>query len=94
MRPAQRPQELRAGVEANLTSLGLDRIGLVNLRRMDAAPGIPLEADQVVGLDDQLAEMTGAARRGQDRRDRDEHRDPGRAAPCDDAERHRTSPDR
>ncbi|GAA4206965.1 aldo/keto reductase [Streptosporangium oxazolinicum] len=58
MRPAQRPQELRASVEDNLTSLGLDRIPLVNLRRMDAAPRIPLEADQVVDLDDQLAEMT------------------------------------
>ncbi|MFB7085729.1 aldo/keto reductase [Streptomyces sp. NPDC056296] len=58
MRPAQRPEELRASVEANLTGLGLDRLDLVNLRRMDAAPRIPLEADQVVDLDDQLAEMT------------------------------------
>jgi aryl-alcohol dehydrogenase-like predicted oxidoreductase len=31
--PAQRPEELRAGVEANLASLGLDRIPVVNLRR-------------------------------------------------------------
>jgi pyridoxine 4-dehydrogenase len=30
----------------------------VNLRRMDAAPRILLDADQVVDLDDQLAEMT------------------------------------
>ncbi|GAA3290028.1 aldo/keto reductase [Streptomyces cinereospinus] len=58
MRPAQRPEELRASVEANLAGLGLDQIPLVNLRRMDAAPRIPLEADQVVDLDDQLAEMT------------------------------------
>jgi aryl-alcohol dehydrogenase-like predicted oxidoreductase len=58
MRPAQRPQQLRASVEANLVSLGLEQIPLVNLRRMDAAPRIPLDADQVVDLDDQLAEMT------------------------------------
>jgi aryl-alcohol dehydrogenase-like predicted oxidoreductase len=30
---AQRPDELRAGVEANLASLGLDRLAVVNLRR-------------------------------------------------------------
>jgi pyridoxine 4-dehydrogenase len=30
---AQRPEELRAGVEANLASLGLDQIPVVNLRR-------------------------------------------------------------
>src|SRR5690349_21181792 len=33
LRPAQQPQELRASVEDNLKSLGLDRIPLVNLRR-------------------------------------------------------------
>ena len=31
--PAQRPEELRAGVEANLASLGLDQVPVVNLRR-------------------------------------------------------------
>jgi len=31
--PAQRPEELRTGVEANLESLGLDQIPVVNLRR-------------------------------------------------------------
>ncbi|MCU1492707.1 MAG: putative oxidoreductase, aryl-alcohol dehydrogenase like protein [Acidimicrobiaceae bacterium] len=30
--PAQRPEDLRAGVEANLQSLGLDQIAVVNLR--------------------------------------------------------------
>jgi pyridoxine 4-dehydrogenase len=30
---AQRPEELRAGVEANLRSLGLDQVPVVNLRR-------------------------------------------------------------
>ncbi|MFB7657874.1 MULTISPECIES: aldo/keto reductase [unclassified Streptomyces] len=58
MRLAQRPKELRASVEANLTGLGMDRIPLVNLRRMDAAPRIPFDTDPTVDFDDQLAEMT------------------------------------
>jgi pyridoxine 4-dehydrogenase len=32
-RAAQRPEQLRAGVEANLASLGLEQISVVNLRR-------------------------------------------------------------
>ena len=32
--PAQRPEELRAGVEANLRSLELDQVPVVNLRRI------------------------------------------------------------
>lgn len=55
--PAQRPQELRAGVEANLESLGVERVDVVNLRRTDNPPSIPADGDQVVDLDDQLAEM-------------------------------------
>jgi pyridoxine 4-dehydrogenase len=55
--PAQRPEQLRAQVEANLASLGVERLGLVNLRRLDVAPGILAEGDQVVDLDDQLAEL-------------------------------------
>ncbi|MBY8888427.1 aldo/keto reductase [Streptomyces sp. PTM05] len=58
LRLAQRPEELRAGVEDNLRSLGLDRIPVVNLRRADSGPGLRAEGDQVVGLDDQLAVMT------------------------------------
>uniref|UniRef100_A0AAU2VR50 Aldo/keto reductase n=1 Tax=Streptomyces sp. NBC_00008 TaxID=2903610 RepID=A0AAU2VR50_9ACTN len=58
MRAAQRPEQLRASVEDNLTSLGLDRIPVVNLRRLDTQPGLRAEGDQVVDLDDQLAEMT------------------------------------
>jgi aryl-alcohol dehydrogenase-like predicted oxidoreductase len=58
LRPAQRPEELRASVEDNLKSLGLDQIAVVNLRRMDAGPGLRLEGDQQVDLDDQLATMT------------------------------------
>ncbi|MEV1085903.1 aldo/keto reductase [Streptomyces sp. NPDC050211] len=58
VRPAQRPEQLRASVEDNLKALGLDRIPVVNLRRMDTRPGLLAEGDQVVDLDDQLAVMT------------------------------------
>ncbi len=54
---AQRPEQLRAGVQANLRSLGVQRIDVVNLRRLDAAPGIVAEGDQLVDLDSQLAEL-------------------------------------
>jgi pyridoxine 4-dehydrogenase len=54
---AQRPAELRAAVEDDLSQLGLDQIPVVNLRRMDLGPGVQAEGDQVVDLDDQLAEM-------------------------------------
>ncbi|MCV7286924.1 aldo/keto reductase [Mycolicibacterium wolinskyi] len=54
---AQHPAELRAAVELDLTQLGLDRIPVVNLRRADIGPGVIAEGDQIVDLDDQLAEM-------------------------------------
>jgi pyridoxine 4-dehydrogenase len=54
---AQRPNELRAAVEDDLSQLGLDCIPVVNLRRMDLGPGVGAEGDQIVDLDDQLAEM-------------------------------------
>jgi pyridoxine 4-dehydrogenase len=54
---AQKPRELRAAVEADLAQLGLDRIHVVNLRRLDLGPGLQAEGDQIVDLDDQLAEM-------------------------------------
>ena len=57
LRPAQRPDELRASVEDNLTSLGVDQLAIVDLRRLDAGPGLRAEAEQVVDLDDQLAEL-------------------------------------
>ncbi|MCW6512199.1 aldo/keto reductase [Lichenifustis flavocetrariae] len=57
MRPAQRPEQLRASVEDNLRSLGLDHIPVVNLRRLDVGPGLRAEGDQVVDVDDQLAAM-------------------------------------
>jgi pyridoxine 4-dehydrogenase len=55
--PAQRPAELRAAVEDDLDQLGLDQIPVVNLRRLDLGPGLQAEGDQIVDLDDQLAEM-------------------------------------
>src|SRR5208337_5151666 len=54
---AQKPAELRAAVEDDLRQLGLDCIPVVNLRRLDLGPGLQAEGDQVVDLDDQLAEM-------------------------------------
>ena len=54
---AQRPEQLRASLEANLLSLGLERIPMVNLRRADVGPGLTAEGDQVVDIDDQLAAM-------------------------------------
>src|ERR1700734_277012 len=45
---AQRPEELRAGVEANLAALSLDRVPVVNLRR---------HPETQVSFDDQLATM-------------------------------------
>jgi pyridoxine 4-dehydrogenase len=55
---AQKPHELRASVEANLRQLGVERVDVVNLRRVDRAPGIVAEGDQLVDLDSQLAELT------------------------------------
>lgn len=55
--PAQRPEELRRQVEANLASLGVDRLDLVYLRRLDFAPGIIAEGEQKVDIDDQLTEL-------------------------------------
>ena len=58
LRPAQRPEELRASVEDNLKSLGIEQIPVVNLRRLDAGPGLRAEGDQAVDIDDQLSVMT------------------------------------
>lgn len=54
---AQHPADLRAAVELDLAGLGLEQIPVVNLRRADIGPGLTAEGDQVVDLDDQLAEM-------------------------------------
>lgn len=58
MRAAQRPEELRASVEDNLRSLGVEQVPVVNLRRLDGSSPLQAEGDQVVDLDDQLAVMT------------------------------------
>jgi aryl-alcohol dehydrogenase-like predicted oxidoreductase len=50
--PASSPRELREGVEANLRSLRIERLDLVNLRLMPgAADGTPELADQLGELD-------------------------------------------
>jgi aryl-alcohol dehydrogenase-like predicted oxidoreductase len=51
--PAQRPENLRADVEANLRTLGVEQVHAVNLRLVD--PGHP--GYEAVDLDSQLAEM-------------------------------------
>jgi pyridoxine 4-dehydrogenase len=53
--PALRPDELRAGVEANLRALGVERLTLVNLRLLGDEPGtgeIPPLAEMLGALDD------------------------------------------
>lgn len=57
MRPAQRPAELRAAVEDNLRALGRERLPLVNLRRLEIGPGLAATGEQIVDVDDQMAEM-------------------------------------
>ncbi|WP_062999327.1 aldo/keto reductase [Nocardia mikamii] len=54
---AQKPEQLRAAVEADLRALDAEQLAVVNLRRADAAPGIVATGDQIVKLDDQLAEL-------------------------------------
>ncbi len=58
LRPAQRPKQLRASVEDNLRTLGMDQIPVVYLRRLDAGPGLRAEGEQAVDIEDQLAVMT------------------------------------
>jgi pyridoxine 4-dehydrogenase len=65
LRLAQRPEDLRAQVEDNLRSLGVERLDVVNLRRADSGPGLIAEGDQVVDLDDQLAAMVAMRDAGQ-----------------------------
>jgi pyridoxine 4-dehydrogenase len=54
--PAQRPEELRAGVEDNLRSLRVERMDLVNLRLMDHEASGDLLAEQLGTLEDLRAE--------------------------------------
>jgi pyridoxine 4-dehydrogenase len=60
--PALRPQQLREGVEANLRTLGTERLGAVNLRLPDAGHHLP--DDQRVPLAEQLAEMVALREEG------------------------------
>jgi aryl-alcohol dehydrogenase-like predicted oxidoreductase len=55
--PAQRPDELREGVEANLRSLAVERLDLVNLRLVETRPdaAVPLE-EQLAALEDMRQE--------------------------------------
>jgi pyridoxine 4-dehydrogenase len=52
--PAQRPEQLRQGVEENLRSLEVECVDVVNLRVMGEEEGFPGSA---VALEDQLATM-------------------------------------
>jgi len=52
--PAQRPAELRAAVDENLRTLGIEQLGAVNIRRM-GEHGLAAEHD--IAIQDQLAEM-------------------------------------
>lgn len=52
--PGQQPAQLRSAVEDNLRTLGIERLGAVNLRLMDDHDRFE---DQHVPLEDQLAEM-------------------------------------
>lgn len=57
LRAAQRPEELRAEVERNLAQLGVEHLDVVHLRRLDLGPGLKAEGDQLVAVEDQLAEL-------------------------------------
>jgi aryl-alcohol dehydrogenase-like predicted oxidoreductase len=61
---AQRPDQLREQIHLDLTSLGLEQVPVVNLRRADQGPGLIAEGDNVVPLDDQLAELIALRNEG------------------------------
>ncbi len=60
---AQRPAQLREQVHLDLRSLGLDQVPVVNLRRADHGP-LVAEGDQLVPIDDQLAELIALRNEG------------------------------
>ncbi len=64
LRVAQRPEQLRAGVEANLKSLAVERVDVVNLRLVHVGENLDVPADQRVDLDSQLNEMTALRNEG------------------------------
>src|SRR5262245_42903659 len=55
--PAQRPAQLRTGVEANLRTLQIERLDVVNLRLLGDEHGVQAPVDRRADLDSQLAEM-------------------------------------
>ena len=57
--PAQQPAELRAGVEDNLRTLGVEQLAAVNLRVLD-----PLRGYTPPPFEDQLAEMVALREEG------------------------------
>jgi pyridoxine 4-dehydrogenase len=57
--PAQRPEQLRRGVEENLRSLEVERLDVVNLRLLDGEDG-----RSPVALDEQLATMADLRKEG------------------------------
>lgn len=59
--PAQRPEQLREGVEANLRSLEVERVDVVNLRLMGEDEGEP---DPSVVFEEQLATMVDLREEG------------------------------
>jgi aryl-alcohol dehydrogenase-like predicted oxidoreductase len=59
--PAQRPEELRTGVEENLATLGVETLAAVNLRLIEAHAG---DDSQVVPLAEQLGTMEDLRREG------------------------------
>jgi pyridoxine 4-dehydrogenase len=61
---AQRPEQLRQSVEANLATLAVDRLPVVNLRRLDSPPGIRADGEQRVDPDSQLAELIALRNEG------------------------------
>jgi aryl-alcohol dehydrogenase-like predicted oxidoreductase len=61
--PAQRPEQLRAGVEANLRSLEVEQVNVVNLRLHSEEHGAVAGA-QLVDFDSQLAEMVALREEG------------------------------
>ncbi len=61
--PAQRPEELRAGVEDNLASLGIEQVHVVNLRLHGDNPH-GAGAGPGAEFDDQLAEMVALREEG------------------------------
>lgn len=64
LRPAQHPVELRAAVDANLAALRVERVDVVNLRRLDAGPGLVAEGADAADFDSQLAELTALKDQG------------------------------